>query len=592
MAEKLCTYNTVSNLIDVGYDTVTTSAGTVDAGKVPLTGADGKLSASLVPLPPGVSTSQGSLDAGKLVMTGSNGKIDNSLLTIPATITSSAGSSDAGKLPLTSSDGKLDNSFLRLPSTVSSSSGSTDANKIPLLNASGKLDNSFITFPSFPPTVVASSGTADANKLIMTTSAGKLDSSLIPTGSGLPEWLVPGADATSGGGYYLQVDGTNGKHMELNPQGGGVYIGNPTAQLAGTPETSRMYDILWALGGISILGTDKGNSGDGVALLVSSGTSEFDGKSVHINTSKTQPDGVTSPADSNWTGSLLVDAPSLFNGGMRVNGEFYCTYSGFFSTGISTYGPIVAYGGITNYGDITNLGTYTINGSIETLGGLALAQTSVTTNYSVLKTNFTVWADATTDAITITLPDATDCNLNITTPGEPITGKTGRMFIIKKVDETMHSVTINTVSGQKIEGTATYTLDTPHSFVMVQTDGANWRIVGVNAHPVMFPVWLAGKPDAGMVIFKAKTTIPFKFLTGLYGWQVDIGVNPAATAVYSFRKNGVEFGTLSIATNGTPTWTCTSSVAFVPGDLFTIVAPATQDSTLSDVAVTAYGVTV
>lgn len=64
-------------------------------------------------------------------------------------------------------------------------------------------------------------------------------------------------------------------------------------------------------------------------------------------------------------------------------------------------------------------------------------------------------------------------------------------------------------------------------------------------------------------------------------------MSPSAQVVVSIKKNGTEFATLTVATNGTPTW-ASSSTVLSAGDRVSFVFPA-QDSTWAGVVITVKG---
>jgi hypothetical protein len=81
-------------------------------------------------------------------------------------------------------------------------------------------------------------------------------------------------------------------------------------------------------------------------------------------------------------------------------------------------------------------------------------------------------------------------------------------------------------------------------------------------------------------------TFPINFATPTsYG---TCGTNPTSTATYTVNKNGGAIGTIAIATNGVFTFATTGGTtqAYVAGDIITVVAPSTQDTTLANVAFT------
>lgn len=96
-----------------------------------------------------------------------------------------------------------------------------------------------------------------------------------------------------------------------------------------------------------------------------------------------------------------------------------------------------------------------------------------------------------------------------------------------------------------------------------------------------------GKPGSGEVLLLHKFANAVSFATDMAGSQVVVGANPAASAEYSLTKNGVEFATLTIATNGTPTFA--GETSFGAGDVLRVIAPNPRDETLSGVSMTLAG---
>ena len=119
-------------------------------------------------------------------------------------------------------------------------------------------------------------------------------------------------------------------------------------------------------------------------------------------------------------------------------------------------------------GDIAALGTQAAGatgkladaGHVHPIGTVS----SQTTTYTVLATDRTVLADATSSAFTVTLPTAVGC--------------TGRIYTVIKKDSAAHTVTVGTTSSQTINGSTTYTgLTAQYNRVTVQSDGSNWWIL-------------------------------------------------------------------------------------------------------------------
>jgi len=86
-----------------------------------------------------------------------------------------------------------------------------------------------------------------------------------------------------------------------------------------------------------------------------------------------------------------------------------------------------------------------------------------TANYTALQSDDIIRGDATSGAITITLPTAV--------------GNTGEVFHIKKIDSSVNAVTIATTSSQTIDGVTTQTLGVQYKNLTVVSNGSGWDIL-------------------------------------------------------------------------------------------------------------------
>lgn len=110
--------------------------------------------------------------------------------------------------------------------------------------------------------------------------------------------------------------------------------------------------------------------------------------------------------------------------------------------------------------------------------------------------------------------------------------------------------------------------------------------------PYDIGIHISSRPDAGAIVaryvFPRTVTFPAS-LVGSYGYAA---TPAAAQADFDLRKNGASFGTVRFAA-GSPghiaTFIAASQTVFSAGDELSIVAPASQDSTLAGVALTLTG---
>jgi hypothetical protein len=106
--------------------------------------------------------------------------------------------------------------------------------------------------------------------------------------------------------------------------------------------------------------------------------------------------------------------------------------------------------------------------------------------------------------------------------------------------------------------------------------------------------FLPSKPGASALVLAVD--IPSNLSTvsfpGNFSGSVGkVGTNPTSTAAYDVKQNGSSIGGISISTSGVFTFTTTSGTAkaFAASDELTVVAPSSQDATLSDVRFTLAG---
>jgi hypothetical protein len=95
--------------------------------------------------------------------------------------------------------------------------------------------------------------------------------------------------------------------------------------------------------------------------------------------------------------------------------------------------------------------------------GLQLPQVTKTSAYTVLGSDYTIFADATSAAFTLTLP--------------PAATYAGLVLVIKKIDSSANVVTIDGNASETIDGALTKTLSTQYASYMIQSNGANWFII-------------------------------------------------------------------------------------------------------------------
>ncbi|HSX42833.1 MAG TPA: polysaccharide deacetylase family protein [Candidatus Saccharimonadales bacterium] len=120
--------------------------------------------------------------------------------------------------------------------------------------------------------------------------------------------------------------------------------------------------------------------------------------------------------------------------------------------------------------DVLNHGLGGASGSTPSTtilnGAINLPLVTKTSAYAVTAADSTIAANAVAGAFTVTLPTAV--------------GIAGRIHTIKRTNSGTNAITVGTTSGQTIDGAATYVLAAQYKYLVVQSDGANWMVIGNN----------------------------------------------------------------------------------------------------------------
>lgn len=97
------------------------------------------------------------------------------------------------------------------------------------------------------------------------------------------------------------------------------------------------------------------------------------------------------------------------------------------------------------------------------------------------------------------------------------------------------------------------------------------------------------RPASGSTLGKWVAPSPVTFKAGLTESAANADTAATASTVFSLKKNGTEFATVTFAASGTTaTFVCAADTTFAAGDVLTMVAP-TRDNTLADIAFTVVG---
>ena len=95
--------------------------------------------------------------------------------------------------------------------------------------------------------------------------------------------------------------------------------------------------------------------------------------------------------------------------------------------------------------------------------------TSIVADYTITDEDYTIIADASSGAIVVSLIPAEDVYRE----------GAGRVFVIKRINSGVNAVNVTADGAQTVDGSVTYTLAAQYDFIMIQSDGANWHIIGI-----------------------------------------------------------------------------------------------------------------
>ncbi|MDQ1610343.1 MAG: hypothetical protein QOG00_274 [Pyrinomonadaceae bacterium] len=98
---------------------------------------------------------------------------------------------------------------------------------------------------------------------------------------------------------------------------------------------------------------------------------------------------------------------------------------------------------------------------------------------------------------------------------------------------------------------------------------------------------VTGAPGAAAVVMRYEAVNYFYFPAGMNSSRAKASTVATGSSVFSIKKNGVQFATMTFAVAGTvATFAATVATSFVPGDELTIVAPNPADATLANIGIT------
>lgn len=206
--------------------------------------------------------------------------------------------------------------------------------------------------------------------------------------------------------------------------------------------------------------------------------------------------------------------------------------------------------------------------------------------------NFSV---TTTDRGVVFLVDATSGAVTMSLPGASAAGD-GFLVGVKKIDGSANDVVVSRDGSDTIEGATSLTLSDQWAGTLLAGDGTDeWVQLGGGSgggggggsSSYDFGMTFGAEPSASTVIQRVQISRAITIPADMTGSTGSVNTNPGSAYDIDVRDDGTSIGTISIATDGTFTFTTTSNEAksVAAGSLITFVTPGSADGTIDGVAV-------
>jgi hypothetical protein len=110
--------------------------------------------------------------------------------------------------------------------------------------------------------------------------------------------------------------------------------------------------------------------------------------------------------------------------------------------------------------DTVGVGTSTPGSALHVNASFATAITGKTSNYTLTGGDHTILVNCSSGNVTLTLPTAVGC--------------TGRMYIVKRIDDSVNAANINSNGSENIEGSTSAASVSGMSSIVLQSDNSGW----------------------------------------------------------------------------------------------------------------------
>jgi hypothetical protein len=177
----------------------------------------------------------------------------------------------------------------------------------------------------------------------------------------------------------------------------------------------------------------------------------------------------------------------------------------------------------------------------------------------------------------------------------PATGEAGKIYVVIADESRSNTTTNKYFTESRVLATVLAGLSTASAVAVAATDSVLAAIGKLQAQVTAntayaktydFHGFAGGKPAAAATLLFVKAGRAFSLPANLTGSQFKAKTAATASAAITLYKNGASFATITFAAGAVTATVVATATSFAIGDELTASAPATQDSTLADIAMT------
>jgi hypothetical protein len=112
---------------------------------------------------------------------------------------------------------------------------------------------------------------------------------------------------------------------------------------------------------------------------------------------------------------------------------------------------------------------------------------------------------------------------------------------------------------------------------------------GISTQIYDLALTIESKPNTNEIVFFFVSPRNFGFPINFTNSVAKSAVASTGTAVFTINKNGTQVGTITFESSSVGVFSAVAEVSLIAGDILSIIAPATQDTTLENIGITLVG---